>query len=198
VMARTGDNLMKYLFLITALILMTPLAFAQNYQIDWWVIGSGGGHSESGSYQLDGTIGQPIVGNSLSANYILEAGFWVGAGEAGGGCLYVPGDINGNGFANGIDVTYGVSYLKGGSAPRDSCDCPPLAFPFYAAMDVNGNCAANGIDITFYVAYLKGQQPSLLYCSSCPPGRLTAPPAPAVMPVSSPILKSRGILRSGE
>jgi len=85
------------------------------------------------------------------------------------GCVYVPGDINGNASPNGIDVTYGVSYLKGGNAPPDSCDCPPLAFPFYAAMDVNGNCAANGIDITFYVAYLKGLQPALLFCPTCPP-----------------------------
>jgi hypothetical protein len=34
-----------------------------------------------------------------------------------GGCIYLPGDINGNGAANGIDVTYGVGYLKGGNLP---------------------------------------------------------------------------------
>jgi hypothetical protein len=84
-------------------------------------------------------------------------------------CAYLPGDINSNGQANGIDVTYAVSYLKGGSAPLDSCDCPPLPFPFYAAMDVNGNCAANGIDITFFVSYLKGGQPELSSCPGCQP-----------------------------
>jgi len=88
-----------------------------------------------------------------------------------GGCDYVPGDINGNGSPNGIDVTYGVAYLKGGGAPRDSCNCPPIGFPFYAAMDVNGNCAANGIDITFFVAYLKQMQPAILHCIDCPPAR---------------------------
>ncbi|OGC93715.1 MAG: hypothetical protein A2W25_06360 [candidate division Zixibacteria bacterium RBG_16_53_22] len=85
------------------------------------------------------------------------------------GCLYIPGDINGSGAPNGIDVTYGVTYLKGGNAPRDSCDCPPMAFPFYAAGDVNGNCAFNGIDIVYFVTYLKGQQAALLYCQDCPP-----------------------------
>jgi len=85
------------------------------------------------------------------------------------GCDYVPGDINGNGSANGIDVTYGVTFLKGGAAPRDSCDCAPLSFPFYGGMDVNGSCSANGIDITFFVAYLKQLQPALLYCEDCPP-----------------------------
>ena len=110
---------------------------------------------------------------------------------SGGGCDYVPGDINGNGSANGIDVTYGVSYLKGGGAPRDSCNCPPLGYPFYAAMDVNGNCAANGIDITFFVAYLKGLQPALRYCLDCPPARLAAPA------IEAPLIKARDIKPAG-
>jgi plastocyanin len=91
----------------------------------------------------------------------------------GSGCIYVPGDINGNGSANGIDVTFGVSYFKGGNPPPRDCGNPvgpcPQGSPFYAAGDVNGNCAFNGIDVTFYVAYLKGLQPALLHCSSCPP-----------------------------
>lgn len=88
-----------------------------------------------------------------------------------GGCPYMIGDINSNGQANGIDVTYAVGYLKGGNAPPDACNCPPQPYPFYAAMDVNGNCAANGIDITYYVTYLKGG-PALQFCPSCPPAGL--------------------------
>jgi len=91
----------------------------------------------------------------------------------GGRCRYTAGDINGNDTPNGIDVVYGVNYLKGGEPPPDSCDCRPDVpiYPFYAAGDVNGNCAFNGIDITYFVAYLKGLQPSLEYCPDCPPGR---------------------------
>jgi len=85
------------------------------------------------------------------------------------GCHYMPGDINGSGQANGIDIVYGVSYMKGGNPPPDACYCPPMAFPFYASGDVNGNCAFNGIDITYYVAYLKGIQPALRWCETCPP-----------------------------
>jgi hypothetical protein len=91
-----------------------------------------------------------------------------------GGCTYIPGDINGNGAVNGVDIVYGVNYLKGtGPHPPTDCfpDCPSTPNPFYAAADVNGNCAFNGIDITFFVRYLKGQVPSLLYCQDCPPGR---------------------------
>jgi hypothetical protein len=95
----------------------------------------------------------------------------------GNDCVYFPGDINGNGSANGIDVTYGVAFFKGGAVPPIDCNPPCVAVPepFYASGDVNGNCAFNGIDITFYVAYLKGMQPALQYCPSCPPATLSAP-----------------------
>jgi hypothetical protein len=176
-----------------------PLAVqAQNYQIDWWVIGSGGGTSSSASYQLSGTIGQPIVGVSTSANYRLEAGFWVGTAPGGGGCAYLPGNINGVPPANGIDVTYGVAYLKGGAAPPNTCPDCPQPHPFYAAMDVNASCNTNGIDITYFVSFLKGGSP-LMFCASCPPaGMMGAPPVvPALMPVSSPSLKANGESQSG-
>jgi hypothetical protein len=110
-------------------------------------------------------------------------------------CSYIPGDINGNGAANGIDVTYGVSYLKGGNAPPDSCNCPPQAFPFYATGDANGNCAFNGIDITYFVAYLKGGA-ALRNCPDCPPATLMNPPVPAVEPTRAPILKSHGTIKT--
>jgi hypothetical protein len=88
-----------------------------------------------------------------------------------GGCHYVPGDINGNGSANGIDVTFGVAFFKGGNPPPIDCNppCTSAPEPFFAAGDVNGNCAFNGIDITFFVAYLKGIQPTLRNCETCPP-----------------------------
>jgi hypothetical protein len=85
-------------------------------------------------------------------------------------CNYAAGDINGNGFANGIDVTYGVSYFKGGEPPPTVCiDCPDSGRSLYGAGDVNGGCAFNGIDITYFIAYLKGSAPELLFCPNCPP-----------------------------
>jgi hypothetical protein len=88
------------------------------------------------------------------------------------GCDYAPGDVNDVPPANGIDVTYGVAYLKGGIPPPVNCGGPagpcPQPASFYAAMDVNGSCAANGIDITYFVGFLKGGPP-LMYCPSCPP-----------------------------
>jgi len=86
-------------------------------------------------------------------------------------CSYVPGDINNNGDANGVDVGYGVNYFKGfGPEPPVSCDCPPHGMLFVAG-DVNGNCVFNGVDITYFVSYLRDVGPPLLYCPDCPPGR---------------------------
>jgi M6 family metalloprotease-like protein len=85
------------------------------------------------------------------------------------GCAYRIGDINNVAPANGIDVTYGVSYLKGGNPPPVNCSPPcPQPAPFYAAMDVNGTCNTNGIDITYFVGFLKGG-PALMFCPTCPP-----------------------------
>ena len=85
---------------------------------------------------------------------------------SGGNCNFIIGDINGSGTANGIDVTYGVGYFKGGPPPPVSCDCPPYG-NIYPGGDVNGNCAFNGIDISFYVSYLKGGA-VLSSCPNCP------------------------------
>lgn len=188
---------MKYFILIITLAVAVSNASAQNYQIDWYVIGSGGGHSASSNYQIDGTIGQPIVGSSSSSNYRIEAGFWVGAPTGPIGCAYTPGDINGNGTANGIDVVYGVNYFKGGSHPPIDCYpvCQSEPNPFFAAGDVNGNCAFNGIDITFFVRYLKGQVPSLLSCTDCPPAGLALP---AEMPMNHLLINFMPEGRTGE
>ncbi len=83
------------------------------------------------------------------------------------GCHYVVGDINGNGTANGLDVTYGVAFFKGGPPPPVACDMCPEPAPFYAGGDVNGSCSFNGLDITYMVAYFKGG-PLLQFCPDCP------------------------------
>ena len=84
-------------------------------------------------------------------------------------CDYIPGDVNGNGWVNGIDVTFFVAYLKGiGSPPPDSCDIGQGRF--YVAADANGDCSVNGIDVLYMVNYFKGG-PEILHCPDYSPGR---------------------------
>ena len=85
-----------------------------------------------------------------------------------GGCDYVPGDVNGSDSYNGLDITYGVAFFKGG--PDPVCpDCPPCNSWNYCG-DVNGSCSYNGLDITYGVAYFKGGADPM-YCVDCPPNR---------------------------
>jgi hypothetical protein len=83
-----------------------------------------------------------------------------------GGCSYVIGDVNNNGAFNGIDVTYAVSYFKGGNLPPYSCNCN--GSNWFVAGDVNGNCRFNGIDILYMTRFgLQGYP--LMPCPHCPP-----------------------------
>jgi hypothetical protein len=61
----------------------------------------------------------------------------------------LPGDANGDGAVNGMDVTYLVEYFKGSGAPPD---------PLWKG-DANGNCRVDGIDIIYIVNFFKGRGP---------------------------------------
>ena len=64
---------------LLAFFLLAGAALAQGPAIPWSVIGGGGGHAEAAPYALDGTLGQPIVGQAASPPYDLCAGYWCGA-----------------------------------------------------------------------------------------------------------------------
>jgi hypothetical protein len=83
-------------------------------------------------------------------------------------CIYIPGDANGSNSFNGLDVTFSVSYFKGGPPPPFTCECTP-GHTWYVAGDVNQSCSFNGLDVTYMVAYLKGGPPPNP-CGDCPPG----------------------------
>ncbi len=58
-------------------------AFAQ-YQIRSSVIGSGGTPMSNGTYSMNGTVGQAVVGNTASSAYQAQQGFWHGSQGAAG------------------------------------------------------------------------------------------------------------------
>jgi hypothetical protein len=48
---------------------------ANGYEVSWWNVGSGGGTSTGGSYELVATVGQPGTGESAGGSYFLMGGF---------------------------------------------------------------------------------------------------------------------------
>jgi CSLREA domain-containing protein len=77
----------RQLFIITSglaavwLLLVGALAASSaGFGLRWYTIAGGGGHASSADYVLDGSIGQPVVGELSGGNYRLDAGFWPGIG----------------------------------------------------------------------------------------------------------------------
>jgi hypothetical protein len=182
---------MKIINAVLLLLVMSSLAIAQNYQIDWYVIASGGGEMSSTNFNVNGTAGQGIVGISSSPNFTVQAGYWVGAGAGPGGCDYVVGDANGSSSYNGLDITYGVNFFKYGSpvpqCPFGSCPIPPCD-AFYYCGDVNASCNYNGLDITYGVNYFKYGSPGPAPCGDCPPDGLIVTSAPGQITKPASIL----------
>ena len=50
-----------------------------SFNLDWHVVGSGGGESASASYRVQGTIGQSMSGppDAAGATYAMTSGYWV-------------------------------------------------------------------------------------------------------------------------
>jgi hypothetical protein len=64
---------------LTTVLVMTALlsvAFAQNYNIDWFTIDGGGGASTGGLFSVSGTIGQPDAGKMSGGDFTVTGGFW--------------------------------------------------------------------------------------------------------------------------
>lgn len=167
---------MKEIRILILVLLLPSTASSQNYQIDWHVIAWGGGHSESGIYIIDGAIDQPVIGETSSDNYIVEAGFWVGVGIP-GSCVYIVGDCNHNGIALEIaDVIAMIDYYSGQQTPPYTCPCPPHGATFTPDADPNSSCNAYQLaDVVAEIAFYRGQRTPGAGCPDCPGSRLGAP-----------------------
>lgn len=124
----------------------SPLA---GEQINWWVIGAGGGSSSSASFQLSGTVGQAVVGMAASSSYDVNQGFWQDFSSGTSGCcIGSSGNVNGDaGDAVDLsDLIYAVNYLfLGGPVP-----------PCAGEANTNGDvgCSVDLSDLIYLVNYL--------------------------------------------
>ncbi len=134
--------------------------------------GTAGDSDDCFEIRVDSNGDIMAFGYSDIANPGYDTEYWllkIADGAAQSGCDYVVGDVNGSDTYNGLDITYGVSYFKGGVAPVYECECPPHG-AWFVSGDVNSSCSYNGLDITFGVSYFKGGT-APTPCQDCPPAR---------------------------
>jgi hypothetical protein len=65
------------------------------FNLEWYVIGSGGGESSSGTYRVNGTLGHSFTSQptSGSASFTVSSGYWffdTGPPGAAGTASYLP------------------------------------------------------------------------------------------------------------
>lgn len=183
----------KYIVILIIIPALCASASAQSFIVDRYVIASGGGHSESGVYIIDGAIDQPAIGESSSDNYVVEAGFWVG-GSITGNCVYIAGDVNSNGIPLELsDVMAMIGNYRGTLAPSYTCDCPGQALNFAAAADPGGNCLP--FELNDVVVEIDAYRGTALAsgCSDCP-GSLGLSPGEGNQLIIVPSLKTRTVI----
>ena len=90
-----------------------------NYDLPWDVLSGGGGDRSSSSYVLGDTTGQPsAIGLSESANYRLGSGYWYGISVT----TCIPGDANGDGVVNVLDLVKVKRIILGLDPPTCGAD----------------------------------------------------------------------------
>lgn len=112
--------------------------------INWQVISSGGVEGTSVNFISNGTVGQTAAGGGVSTTYKLYSGFWQDfiAGE----CDCIPGDADGSGDYNMLDILHLIAYLyKGGPTPIQYVIC---------SGDPDCSCGNDMLDILYLIAYL--------------------------------------------
>jgi hypothetical protein len=108
---------MTRIILLTSLMLLalaSSSAFGQPFAVPWYTVDGGGGHSEFGNLELDGTIGQHDASGPLTGgSFALTGGFWRRAAAAGGPVCANGGTlIEGAGQQNNFNATCGSDNVR--------------------------------------------------------------------------------------
>ena len=131
--------------LVAALVLLLCAASAAaQYAIDQQVIGSGGTDASGGSYELKGTVGQPLIGETSGGSYENGIGFW-----------YMPGWL-----LTGVENNGPLETLFGQNVPN----------PFNP-VTVIGYTVAQPTHVTIVIYDVSGREVTRLVDEEVAPGR---------------------------
>ncbi|MEW6412626.1 MAG: hypothetical protein AB1483_09160 [Candidatus Zixiibacteriota bacterium] len=129
--------------LIVCLLAALCVGMTHAAEIDWQVVSSGAISSQSASYSINATIGQPFIGRVESSGFDITAGFWQILPTT---CCLMRGDIDDNGWVDIADIVYMVDYFWNGAIE------PGCSFE----VDVDGSGIVDPLDLTYLVnAYWK-------------------------------------------
>jgi len=93
---------------------------AHAIELDWFTVDGGGDYSAGGSFELEGTIGQPDAGTMSGGTFSLTGGFWSVA-QAGPSA---PGDCDADGDTDLDDYAAFTACLDGpGGGAEGGCEC---------------------------------------------------------------------------
>ena len=139
----------------TGSLLLVFAASAQNYSIDWSVIGGGGGTSRAGTVILTGTIGQPYAGVMNAGTATVSSGFW---GSLSTEPTALPQELIVNGSFENISGTFvlaptppgpnGVMLLPLGSTTIPGWTVVSAAL-LWGNIDLNGTVLPSGAGTPF-------------------------------------------------
>jgi hypothetical protein len=108
---------------VLSLSTLTSLALASDFDLTWHTIDGGGAYSAGGSFELEGTIGQPDAGALAGGSFTLTGGFWTGASVS----VDVPGDCNDDSSVDLQDFGGMPACMAGpGGGIGTGCDCVDL------------------------------------------------------------------------
>jgi len=80
---RASRRVVAIVVLVILFLLVATSAFAMStYHLSWYAVAGGGGHVSGGHFAVDGTLGQPVAGQSSGGSYGLCSGYQCGAGPS--------------------------------------------------------------------------------------------------------------------
>lgn len=94
-MMKKQQTILVGLLTLLLILMIGTAVWAQTsagFNLEWHIIGNGGGESNSAHYQVSGTVGQAVAGSvSNRSDYEVSTGYWTFGSQT---SIYLPMIVN--------------------------------------------------------------------------------------------------------